>query len=491
MDVAWGDKLGDESQGQDILGIRGLDQSIEAALVNGITTVSQRGRYLTILPWAVGEFFDRERQTGATVFDQDRLRRFLFRVEYLTLACTVLDEGPGDGSAALGTNTFGAAMIALREGQPAAVPQDRSAGMLLTYFGPCRALGLIGVGEGDEPFRLPPRGQKIWEARNTAMAGSGAQELLKAESLDREAVRAFVPHFSLKRLADAEAEAELLRDALTVPWEPNGPTAAEVADSYARFGETLAWLRDAAERPLRADALLSQAWRRAAAGGSLEGGVRLAWAEYEGRRRLHYGLELLLSAVAGTLEELSEATLDEVMDAWLAEPDLPEILIRAWPGAAEATAQGGTRAVASVPADLWLEDGPPDGLSRQNPHARALAGFALVVAIARQSAALRADGRVRDRESWGEKALAVVDSPGGESFRQTLRALAAVAVQAHLDTTFRKMASGLRCSLRFFPEGRKLRTTGLRTGAGLSGPRLWNVIRVLQDAGVGGLRDAA
>ncbi len=57
MDVGWGTQLGERSDGQDILGVRGLDQGMEAALVVGITTISQRGRYLTILPWALGQYF--------------------------------------------------------------------------------------------------------------------------------------------------------------------------------------------------------------------------------------------------------------------------------------------------------------------------------------------------------------------------------------------------------------------------------------------------
>jgi hypothetical protein len=99
MEVAWGDKLNDESQGLDILGVRGLDQSMEARLVNGITTISPRGRYFTILTWGVGEFFDGERRAGTTEFDVRRLQQFLFRAEYLALACTVLDESPGDRGA--------------------------------------------------------------------------------------------------------------------------------------------------------------------------------------------------------------------------------------------------------------------------------------------------------------------------------------------------------------------------------------------------------
>jgi len=61
MEVVWGDGLREETQGLDILGIRGLDQSFETALANGITTISLRGRYFTILPWLIDEFFETEK----------------------------------------------------------------------------------------------------------------------------------------------------------------------------------------------------------------------------------------------------------------------------------------------------------------------------------------------------------------------------------------------------------------------------------------------
>jgi hypothetical protein len=68
MEISWGDGLGEETQGLDILGIRVLDQSLETALSNGITTISLRGRYFTILPWLIGEFFEAEKNAGATSF---------------------------------------------------------------------------------------------------------------------------------------------------------------------------------------------------------------------------------------------------------------------------------------------------------------------------------------------------------------------------------------------------------------------------------------
>lgn len=483
MDVAWGDRLDEGSQGQDILGLRGLDQSLEAALVNGITTVSQRGRYLTILPWAMAEFFDGEPRGAAVEFDTDRFRRFLFKVQFLTLACTVLDDIDGDGGAVLGIEKFGNEIAALRRGDAVPIPEEHANTMLLTYFGPCRALGMVANGEGTEPYRISPRGQRVWEARNAALGATGRQALA-GDILGPDQVSAAIPSFSLKRLARASEEAALLREALTVSWEPAVPAAADIALNYDKFSKTLAWLREAGA--LGANALLSDVWGRASSGETFENEVQMAWAEYEGRRRLHYGLELLFSAVAHTITELRAGTVDDVVNVWLSERDFPNVVSEAWPGVSNANALGGAAAVLDVPLDLWRGTPLPSRLSDLSPHARAMIGFCIIATIARQSAALRQAGHINDHRAWGERAVTIVDNPPN-SFSDTLRALAAVAVQAHLETTFRKMAAGLRCSLRLFPEGKTLRSTGRVTRAGQSGPRLWNVIRVLKDAGFDGM----
>src|SRR5665213_2559796 len=234
MDLAWGAGCDDVIQGLDILGVRGVDQRLEAKLVNGLTTVSQRGRYFTILPWAVGEYFDAERKLGSTAFDEDEFRSFLLRVEYLTLACTHLHETPGDGGAALGSVTFGKEMAALRAGESIAYPKGRRDSMLLIYFGPCRALGMMRLGDRDEPYVLTPRGQRIWKARNEALAGASVQALLEAENLSPDLVRAVDAHFSLQGLSLAPHEAELLREALTVPWVPGGASRSSSASWGAR-----------------------------------------------------------------------------------------------------------------------------------------------------------------------------------------------------------------------------------------------------------------
>src|SRR5947208_10183869 len=116
MEVVWGDGLGEETQGLDMLGIRALDQSLETALANGITTISLRGRYFTILPWLIGDFFEAQKEAGATTFVEDQLRTFVGRVEYLTLACTVMDDFSGAGGGALGSVTFREVMAELTLG---------------------------------------------------------------------------------------------------------------------------------------------------------------------------------------------------------------------------------------------------------------------------------------------------------------------------------------------------------------------------------------
>ncbi len=278
MEITWGDGLGEETKGLDILGIRALDQSLEVALANGITTISLRGRYFTILPWLIGEFFEADRKAGASDFDENKLKSFIGRVEYLTLACTVTDDSGGDAGGALGLRLFREAMAKLRSGKTIPYPKDRKGSMLGTYFGPCRALGVVKTSDRAAPqlFSLTPRGQEIWAARGKAINGAPIRQLIQeSDSLTPEDVKAAQPHFSLMRLTQADEEAACLREALQSPWEPVGGGDA-VALAYERFTATLAWLRAEAEsRPLRAASLLTDNYRQIIGAGRGDGTVRV------------------------------------------------------------------------------------------------------------------------------------------------------------------------------------------------------------------------
>jgi hypothetical protein len=254
----------------------------------------------------------------------------------------------------------------------------------------------------------------------------------------------------------------------------------------------LAWLREEARsRTLRADALLADNYRRILSGAVANDEVKNAWAEFEWRRRLHFALELIFSAVCFTLRERGQASLGEVVTQWQEIPELPPALTKFWPEANLVWERTTAEAVASVPDDIFLNAGPTETLSSLSPHARGIAAFGLVAGLASQSRALRRSRQFPDRVGVGERAMALMERAADERFQQSIARLAEIVAEAHLSTTFRKMAGGQKCSLRFFPDGYHLRTTGLAAGAGQSGSRLGNVIRVLADAGVDGIADAA
>jgi hypothetical protein len=459
----------------------------------GITTISLRGRYLSILPWAVGEFFAADAEEGVGSFEENRFHDFLFRVQFLILACTFVDPGSGDAGGALGSVLNHGDMVRLANGSAVPFPMHDRGPLLGTYFGPCIAMGLLRQGEEGRPFILTPRGRDMWNARNAQLGFDRAAVkglFSTAAILTKETALSLAPHFSLKALASNSAEAAFLREALLIPWSPETADAAEgVRSAYDRFGQTVSWLRAEANRGLEESDLLARNWARAATGGTPLNLVQTLWAEFEWRRRLHYALELLLSAVATTLIERAQGTLREVIDVWLEDGESPSIVTEAWPEAATVVGRSGREAVASVPSDLFLDRSLPEA-RHLSVYGRALTGSAIAVACARQSASLRADGSFEMRGGAGENALAIVEKAGEERFEKTLLRLVEVVSRAHLETTFRKMERGQPCSLRFFPEGRRLLTTGRATGAGRSGPRLGNAIRILLDAGVEGLETA-
>src|SRR4051812_39442473 len=125
MNVAWGSLLSGETKGLDVMGIRALDQNIEASLTNGITTISIRARCILILAWAIGQYFVDESADGRVRHNKEARAVYLNRVRFLALAATFLDDG-ASRVGVMGSDHFSDEMNALVTSNAVRLPDTGS-----------------------------------------------------------------------------------------------------------------------------------------------------------------------------------------------------------------------------------------------------------------------------------------------------------------------------------------------------------------------------
>jgi len=214
--------------------------------------------------------------------------------------------------------------------------------------------------------------------------------------------------------------------------------------------------------------------------------VGAAWAEYDLRRRVHFAIELLLSALTETLMDLTEGTVDDVLETWSSEEPLPPLLSDVF-GEEQLSLRTKMGDVeAAIAKDAWLDQPVPMSASRGLASwCKAIFATGVLVSANRQTSELRASGKLPNRRNYLERAFAVLEDERKSLLRTALRRLLVeVVIEAHLSTTLRKMGQGQKCSLRFFPEGALLRPTGIPVSAGQSGDRLGNVLGMWADLGI-------
>lgn len=487
MKISWGDDLLDDTPGLDILGVRRIDQGVELTLVNGITTISQRARYFSILPWALGDYLVRHTSEG---FHWDSLKTHLRRVEFMILAASRLDReiNGSDASGALGANLQQERISTLLAGGPVTFPDDKGGAILGTYFAPCRSIGLVRNGDAILPYKLTRRGKEMLELRKDRLAGSPVMAAIwSGREISRALVEAAIPDFSLARLATSTNEARILFNSFVTPWEPEDEyQRSQVVGAYNSFNETIKWANAMlATEPNSPAGLLVRNFEDCTLRGT-GSQIAFSWAEYEYRRRCHFALELMLSALTRSLGEFELASIAQIVSAWLENLEASSMLKRIWP---DATATLGANAVAvveSIPKNLFSDKSvPTDDLCRLPTIDQAFASVALLAATASQTKAIRRDGYIDRRPTYpGERAVELIENSGQESFSELMTRLAELTAFSHLQTTLRKMGTGQKCSLRFFPDGPFLRSTGMGMTPGHSSDRLTNVLRILTDIGM-------
>jgi len=490
--VFWNQGEKKVTKGLDILGYRQVDQDVEKEWVSGITTISYRARYLSLLPWLVAEYYERHglgQDVEVAEPDYDDLLARVRRLEVAVLACTQhtdLTSGIHTGGL-IGPDIYVDEMAALVRGETITPEMTRGGGSYGTYVAPCRAFGLLAYENlpGSWAPKLTPRTLAMRECRRTLADGSQlANVVLDGGQISPEMIAAETHFFSTSSLTDdrCEPERQLLIEALFCP------KATQDSRQYERFAQTVQLVLTAVRSGLSGSPqVIAKTYASAckATPSSLDD-VTLAWATYELHRRVHFALELLLSAVTQVILDNDGATVNEAIREWTTDD---------WPSELEGYLDASGfdwsmplgRFMEGVSDEAFLSGPVERSTGRKMPTcgAKALFALALLCATWRQTQRLRNGGRrLQGAKAGMWRAFPILDQAGDTPLAEvTLELTNRCVVEAHLATTLRKMGHGLKCSLRFFPDGVVLRPTGVEVMAGYSGDRLGNVIGVLGDLG--------
>ncbi|MEK6536778.1 MAG: hypothetical protein AABZ63_04765, partial [Actinomycetota bacterium] len=166
MDIFWNDGEREIIQGLDVLGLRGLDQSIERRFVAGITTISFRARFITLVPWVLWRVYEQQLKgkDEEARLDIDRLAAAFTRLEIVVLCASHFGKQWGeDGNTygVPGSTVYEQIIKDIEKSGKATMPTEGSGGIYGTYAMPCRSFGILAAppaGAGIPASITPERG---------------------------------------------------------------------------------------------------------------------------------------------------------------------------------------------------------------------------------------------------------------------------------------------------------------------------------------------
>ena len=484
MEIFWNSGETEKIQGRDILGTRRIDQAIEKAWVAGITTISLRARYLSLLPWALAEFYEQKMGNGRREgeYEPQEFRLFLSRLETIVVAASVLTrpgEPPSSVSGALGIDTHHNLIQELQKSGSVDLEPEGGGSVVGVYIMPCQGFSIL---KGGDPIRVTPRGKAFYELKKQQLESCPlVPHLFEGNRISVEQVLEWQDHFSLQGLLSdtAQEERELLTTHFTTPYSPQ-------AEYYSRFRSTVQWiLRNVKDSGVGAEALIVQEYKRCLENESVyPEEVQKAWVNYEFRRRGHFSLEILFSAFCDTLASRTAGRLPEVIREWTEVDAFPDELTKYVDLQSPPWELTWDDFLASVPFKAFLDGAPT--VRNLISASRVILGLSLLVSCWRHIAAWRRKELVTEYpDSPLDEAFKVLDRASGKRMVDVLaQVIGDCTIAPHLNTTWRKMGQGQKCSLRLYWDGDVFRSTGTQTRAGYSGERLGSVVNMLEDLGL-------
>ena len=493
MDYFWNSGEKNKIKGLDILGARRYDQSLERNWVSGITTISIRARYLTFLPWVLAEFYQRELEKssdGQAEFDDKKFKAVLQRMEFIVLASSKLGSEWGENGntyGVLGSDLFTEEYSQLLSSGIVSLNFNKGGASFGTYAMPCRQFGLLGssISRNNSVTPIPPQGEHLYKLRTELVQACPLTNVIfNGGEVLKDDVLEYGRHFSVNGLLidSGNKEKDLLLKFMTKSYDN------QVQGNYLNFISTVKWVLSRLNENdgLSSTDIILQNYITFVNECSNEPvDVENAWFEYELKRKIHFALELLLSALTDTIIDFHGSTLTQVLDSWSDELAITELVQKAISGSISYN-DTVSNVANDISVDIFNTSFSYAGIQNLSVSNRALYAFLIIAAAYNQLLRLQEKGKVElHEEEHLDHTFSIVKKNWKRSIRNFLgEIIKEVVVEPHLNTSWRKIGQGQKCSVRFYPDGDLLRPTGKRVNAWFSQDRLGNVIQMLSDLGL-------